>query len=101
MPHGYTSCVTLPHVLRWNKPVNSERQTLVSEALGAPGADAGDAVAALIARLELPRTLRDVGVHRDQLKIIAELTMDDPWTPTNPRPVNGPGDILEILERAW
>jgi maleylacetate reductase len=35
-PHGYTSCVMLPHVLRFNRPVNSEKQTRVSEALGQP-----------------------------------------------------------------
>ena len=28
VPHGYTSCVMLPHVLRFNEPVNAERQAL-------------------------------------------------------------------------
>jgi maleylacetate reductase len=31
VPHGYTSCVMLPSVMRWNKPDNAERQALVSE----------------------------------------------------------------------
>src|SRR5260370_28436052 len=48
VPHGYTSCVMLPHVLCFNKAVNAERQTWVADALGRPGEDAGDAVAALI-----------------------------------------------------
>ena len=64
VPHGYTSCVMLPHVLRFNAPVNAERQAWVSEALGRPGVPAADAVAALIAGLGLPGTLRDVGVGR-------------------------------------
>jgi maleylacetate reductase len=34
VPHGYTSCVMLPHVLRFNLPVNAEKQARVSEALG-------------------------------------------------------------------
>ena len=34
VPHGYTSCVMLPHVLRFNHPVNAARQALVSDALG-------------------------------------------------------------------
>ena len=34
VPHGYTSCVMLPHVLRFNAIVNAERQSWVSEALG-------------------------------------------------------------------
>ena len=54
VPHGYTSCVMLPHVLRFNAPVNADRQALVSEALGRPGEPAADVVAALIAGLGLP-----------------------------------------------
>src|SRR6516165_11639933 len=34
VPHGYTSCVMLPHVLRFNHPVNAGKQARVSEALG-------------------------------------------------------------------
>ncbi len=34
VPHGYTSCVMLPHVLRFNHTVNADRQALVSDALG-------------------------------------------------------------------
>ena len=34
VPHGYTSCVMLPHVLRFNEPVNPARQSWVSEAMG-------------------------------------------------------------------
>ena len=62
VPHGYTSCVMLPHVLRFNSAVNADRQALVSEALGRPGDPAADVVAGLIAALGLPQTLRDVGV---------------------------------------
>ena len=91
----------LPHVLRWNKSVNADRQKLVSAALGEPKADAADVVARLIADLGLPRTLRDVKVPREQLRKLAELTMHDPWTATNPRKIAGPDAVLEILEMAW
>ena len=37
VPHGYTSCVMLPHVLRFNLTVNADRQARVSEALGRSG----------------------------------------------------------------
>ncbi len=43
VPHGYTSCVMLPSVMRWNKPDNAERQALVSEAMGKPSEDARNA----------------------------------------------------------
>src|ERR1700720_3545489 len=42
VPHGYTSCVMLPSVMRWNKPDNAERQELVSAAMGHPGEDAAE-----------------------------------------------------------
>jgi alcohol dehydrogenase class IV len=42
-----------------------------------------------------------VKVPREQLRTIAEHTMHDPWTATNPRKIAGPDDVLEILEMAW
>ena len=92
VPHGYTSCVMLPPVLRFNEPVNAERQAWVSEALGRPGEKAADAVAELVASLGLPGTLRDVGVKTEQLDRIAEESMHDRWVHTNPRKIDGPSD---------
>jgi maleylacetate reductase len=101
VPHGYTSCVMLPAVLRFNKPVNAERQAWISEALGQPGVDAADAVAALIARLGLPGRLRDMGVKQEQLDAIAEGSMHDRWVHTNPRPIEGPATVRALLDAAW
>lgn len=101
VPHGYTSCVMLPVVLRFNEPVNAERQHWVSEALGRPNETAGDAVAKLIADLGLPGTLRDVGVKREQLDAIAEGSMHDRWVHTNPRPIDGPPAVRALLDAAW
>ncbi len=101
VPHGYTSCVMLPHVLRFNAAVNADRQALVSEALGRPGQPAGDVVAGLIAGLGLPGRLRDVGVKPEQLDRIAELSMHDRWIHTNPRKIDGPPVVRELLDAAW
>jgi maleylacetate reductase len=101
VPHGYTSCVMLPTVLRFNEPVNAERQAWVSEALGCPGETAADAVAALIADLGLPRTLRDVGVKAEQMDRIAEEAMHDRWVHTNPRRIAGPANVRALLDAAW
>ncbi|MBX3502599.1 MAG: iron-containing alcohol dehydrogenase [Alphaproteobacteria bacterium] len=100
VPHGYTSCVMLPTVMRWNKLVNAERQAVVSEALGRPGIDAGDALHELISGLGLPRTLKEVGVGPEQFDLLAENTMHDRWTYTNPRKIAGPADVKSILEMA-
>jgi maleylacetate reductase len=101
VPHGYTSCVMLPHVLRFNAEVNADRQALVSEALGQPGRAAADVVAALIIGLGLPVRLRDVGVHEEQLDRIAELSMHDRWIHTNPRKIDGPRVVRRLLDTAW
>jgi maleylacetate reductase len=101
VPHGYTSCVMLPHVLRFNLAVNPERQAVVSDALGDRDAPAADLVAGLIADLGLPSRLRDVGVKEDQLDRIAELSMHDRWLHTNPRKIDGPAVVRQILDAAW
>ena len=101
VPHGYTSCVMLPHVLRFNAAVNAERQAWVSEALDRRGMPAGDAVAALIAELGLPGRLRDVGVQQAQLDRIAEESMHDRWLHTNPRKIEGPATVRTLLDAAW
>jgi maleylacetate reductase len=101
VPHGYTSCIMLPHVLRFNHPVNSEKQARVSEALGRPDEPAADVVGGLIAVLGLPTRLRDVGVKPEQLDLIAENSMHDRWIHTNPRKIDGPPFIRTLLDAAW
>jgi maleylacetate reductase len=100
VPHGYTSCVMLPHVLRFNHPVNADKQARVSEALGHPGEAAADVVAGLISALGLPTRLRDVGVKPEQLDVIAEGSMHDRWIHTNPRKIDGPAVIRALLDAA-
>ena len=101
VPHGYTSCVMLPHVLKWNETVNGEQQKVVSAALGRPDDPASEVVGDLISALGLPRRLRDVEVTREQLPTIAQKSMHDRWIPTNPRPIREPAQVMEILEMAW
>ena len=101
VPHGETSCVMLPHVLRWNKAVNADRQRILSVALGDASADAGDLVEQLVESLGLPTRLRDVGVRREQFATIASSAFLDPWLKTNPRPVESPDTIMDLLEAAW
>jgi maleylacetate reductase len=101
VPHGYTSCIMLPHVLRFNDPANHEKQARVSEALGRLGEPAADLVAQLIAGLGLPSRLRDVGVKPEQFDEIAENSVHDRWIHTNPRKIEGPTVIRALLDAAW
>jgi len=101
VPHGHTSCVMLPHVMRFNERATQAKQRLVAEALGRPGVAAADAIGELIAALGQPTTLRAVGVKREQLPRIAEAAMHNLWVRTNPRPIRSPEDVMQILEAAW
>ena len=97
VPHGYTSCVMLPSVMRWNKPANAERQALVSEAMGQPGKDAADVLDSFIRGLGMPRSLQDVRIGPEHFDRIAEQAMGTPWVPRNPRKIDGPAQVREIL----
>ena len=78
VPHGYTSCVMLPCVMRWNKSVNAERQALVAAAMGHPGEDAGDVLDDFIRGLGMPRSLHEVRVGPEHFDRIAEQAMARP-----------------------
>jgi alcohol dehydrogenase class IV len=100
IPHGHTSCIMLPAVMRWNRGANAERQAMVAAAMGRPGTEAAEALHALIAGLDMPRSLGAVGIGREAFPRIAEAAMATPWVPRNPRPIDGPAQVREILELA-
>lgn len=98
VPHGYTSCVMLPSVMRWNKPANAEKQAQVAAAMGHPGEDAGDVLDNFIRGLGMPRSLREVNVGPEHFDRIATQAMATPWVPRNPRKIDGPAQVREILD---
>jgi maleylacetate reductase len=100
VPHGYTSCVMLPFVMRWNRTANAERQALVAEAMGQPGRDAGDVLDNFIRNLGMPRSLHEVNVGKEHFDAIAQAAMATPWVPRNPRKIGGPAEVREILDMA-
>ena len=100
VPHGHTSCVMLPSVMRWNKPANAERQALVAAAMGHPGEDAGDVLDAFIRNLGMPRSLREVKIGPEHFDRIAQAAMATLWVPRNPRTIEGPAQVREILDMA-
>jgi len=100
VPHGHTSCVMLPSVMRWNKSANAERQALVAAAMGRPNEDAGDVLDDFIRGLGMPRSLREVKVGPEHFDRIAQQAMATPWVPRNPRKIEGPAQVREILDMA-
>jgi maleylacetate reductase len=100
VPHGHTSCIMLPAVMRWNKLVNADRQAQISIAMSKAGSDAGDVLDAFIGGLDMPRSLGAVKIGCAHFQRIAEQAMGTPWVPRNPRPIAGPAQVREILELA-
>ena len=95
--HGNAIAVLLPHVVRWNA---SAAGSLYAELSGL----SADALAERLSRLggtgDLPRTLRDAGVARGDLRFLAEEAAEQ-WTGRfNPRPFDVRG-ALEIYECAY
>jgi len=114
--HGETSCILLPAVCKFNAAhnANNDRQDLVRQFLlhndtvkdvldrrgvDADKADLGDVLDAVIRELGLPRSLKDVGVGREQLDGLAENSLQDRWCVSNPVPLKEKGQVLEILEK--
>jgi maleylacetate reductase len=100
VPHGHTSCIILPAVMRWNEPVNADRQALISIAMGRPSDAAAAVLDAFIGGLGMPRSLAAVNIGREHFPRIAEQAMATPWVPRNPRPIKQPAEVREILELA-
>ncbi|MGZ5122863.1 MAG: iron-containing alcohol dehydrogenase [Burkholderiales bacterium] len=100
IPHGITSCISLPATLEWNEPVNAERQRSVAEKLGRPGARPSDVMRDFVKSLGLPVRLADVGIGADRIPELARQYDGTGPIATNPRPVRGADDLAQILELA-
>lgn len=100
VPHGYTSCVMLPHVMAFNADVTTEQQAWIADAMGTPGTAASEAVAKLIASLGMPTRLQDVGVKEEHFDAIADGAMLNAFVRANVKPIERQ-DIIGLLEQAY
>ena len=87
--HGTLNAVFLPHVIRHNHSFCSDRIQQMGKAIGTgrTSEDVANAFSHLNRQLNLPATLSDMGVTKDDLKGIAEAAVEDHSSPTNPGPV--------------
>jgi alcohol dehydrogenase class IV len=108
--HGEATCVLLPHVLAFNLPATLGVQERLAAAVGvraagddpeALGLAVVERVKELLGSLDVPTTLRDLGIADeggfDELAVRA---MDEPSVATNPRRVEGPEDVAGLLKAA-
>ena len=119
VPHGITSCIMCPAVMKYNAshgkgmPEIVRRQKLARDILWSEPqvtevlegfdlseetADLGDTLDAVIRALRLPRTLTEVGVSKALVPSLAERTLADFWAGTNPLPLVDASQVVEILE---
>jgi alcohol dehydrogenase len=103
--HGVAIGVMLPHVVRWNADYVADRYRDLLRSSGLdPGASPADRLAARLEELarlgRLPATLRDVGVMKGDLPVLAADAATQ-WTGTfNPRPFDAAG-ALALYEQAY
>lgn len=122
--HGETSCILLPAVLKFThqhgdavtrQRLERVRQVFAAaaaaddpflrQALKSPAADAdtdaGDLLDAYVRALGLPRSLRQMGIKREEhFDALAENSLGDPCTLNGPVKIGKP-EVLEILDMAW
>ena len=101
VPHGITSCVLLPTVMRYNAEVCQRQMAEIAAALGDPQTPAADQVEAMITRLGLPTRLSQLGFDHARLAVIAHKGMANPWVHSNPRKIHDAAQLEALLEQAW
>ena len=108
-PHGIANAMLLPHVLRFNGQVCPKLFRNIGRSFGLNMDNLSDeeavnkvvdAVQELSRKLNIPQTLREVGIPEDKLRTLAEQAINDPCTPGNPRDVTVE-DILNIYKEAY
>ena len=108
--HGYTSCVTQPYVMEYNRAASAAKQGLLARAAGYDIAGMSDEGAAELAAravddfilgLGMPHRLRELEIPEGDLPEIAALVLGDRGCETNAVAVTEAGQVLEVLRRAW
>jgi alcohol dehydrogenase class IV len=106
--NGLVNAIMLPHTVRFNASVIGNQLADAAEVLGVAEAEMGDgaspavsrACAGFFASLGLPARLRDIGVDREAIPAVADVSSRDWFYTQNPRPV-AREDCIAILEAAW
>lgn len=110
VPHGVTSCITLPHAMRFMADIAPQRFGPIAEGFGVrfdagnpkPAAlECANRAAEFIAQFDVPRKLSDAGVPREEIPQVAgtiaraleqSQVMDRPLTPD---------EVVRLLEAAY
>ena len=110
IPHGVANAVLLPSVMEFNKGYTGEKFREIARVLGVDGVDgmneteyrqaAIDAVRKLSLDVNIPQTLKEIGVQEEDLPALAEAAMADVCTGGNPRPCTFEL-VLDVYKKAF
>ncbi len=107
--HGVANALLLPIVMEYNLPAAAEKYCQIAKAMGEDisgmsteqGAKAAvEAVKKLSLDLNIPQTLREIGIPRDALAQLSKDAFADVCTGGNPREITEK-DILGLYEKAY
>ncbi|GAA5232451.1 iron-containing alcohol dehydrogenase [Verticiella sediminum] len=108
VPNGVVNAIVLPHTMAYNAPASGARLAKVAAALGERPRQGGDAATLavgrlrqLLDRLPIARTLREVGLAREQVPAVATAAMQDWFLQYNPRPIDSAAQVQTVIEAAW
>lgn len=109
-PHGVANAVLLPYVMEFNKDYTGEKFREIARVMGVQGVDdmtqeeyrnaAIAAVVQLSKDVNIPQTLKEIGVKEEDLPALAESAMADVCTGGNPRPCTYEL-VLEVYKKAF
>ena len=108
-PHGVANALLLPHVLKFNGQACPQLYRNMGNAFGLDMTNTTDeeavnkvvdAVKELSKKLNIPQTLRELGIPEEMFSTLANQAIEDPCTPGNPREVTVE-DIIEIYKNAY
>ncbi|WJR80410.1 maleylacetate reductase [Bradyrhizobium sp. NP1] len=96
LPHAETHAIVLPHALRYNAgavPDAINRMTRIFA-----GRDPADSLYDLGRQMQIPASLREIGMPQDGIARAVDLTFANPYW--NPRPLER-GAIEALIAHAW
>ena len=108
--HGYTSCVTQPYVMEFNRPVSATKQALLARSAGIDTRGMSDEAAAeaaaravddFVLGMGMPHRIRELEIPEADLPEIAELVLTDDGCRNNPIPITSAEQVMEVLRAAF
>jgi alcohol dehydrogenase class IV len=110
VPHGVTSCITLPNAMRFMADLAAYRFGPIAEGYGIPFDESNPKAAALacadrteefIAQFDVPRTLKAAGVPREEIsQIVGPITHELEKMGVTDRPLTAK-EVQDLLESCY